>query len=175
MEYCCHICANTPSCYLELLDILQKWICRTAGPSLAASSGWGSWKTNNGNYLKRGLGQFADLKGGLAKKKGVVFWEGLISQCTPCTEVVMAVFSIWKSPWVLQKACTKIVPVLFTYTLLCWKIKSCFDSCFLQWIRPPTTAQWYILRDYSSVKIGVNLINKRHTQPIACIMIVKIC
>ena len=26
-----------PSCYLELLDNLQKWICRTVGPSLAAS------------------------------------------------------------------------------------------------------------------------------------------
>ena len=35
MEYCCHICA--PSCYLELLDKLQKRICRTVGPSLAAS------------------------------------------------------------------------------------------------------------------------------------------
>ena len=27
----------SPSCYLELLDKLQKHICRTAGPSLAAS------------------------------------------------------------------------------------------------------------------------------------------
>ena len=26
-----------PSCYLELLDKLQKQICRTAGPSLATS------------------------------------------------------------------------------------------------------------------------------------------
>ena len=24
-------------CYLELMDKLQKWICRTVGPSLAAS------------------------------------------------------------------------------------------------------------------------------------------
>ena len=37
MEYCCHIWAGTPSCYLELLDKLQKQICRTVGPSLAAS------------------------------------------------------------------------------------------------------------------------------------------
>ena len=37
MEYCCHIRASAPSCYLELLDKLQKPICRTAGPSLAAS------------------------------------------------------------------------------------------------------------------------------------------
>ena len=28
MEYCCHIWAGTPSCYLELLDKLQKWINR---------------------------------------------------------------------------------------------------------------------------------------------------
>ena len=37
MEYCCHVWAGAPSCYLELLDTLQKLICRTACPSLAAS------------------------------------------------------------------------------------------------------------------------------------------
>ena len=39
MEFCCHIWAGTPICYLELLDRLQKPICRTVGPSLAASHG----------------------------------------------------------------------------------------------------------------------------------------
>ena len=37
MENVCHVWAGAPSCYLELLDKLQKWISRTAGPSLAAS------------------------------------------------------------------------------------------------------------------------------------------
>ena len=37
MEYCCHVWAGAPSCYLGLLDKLQKWICRTVGPSFAAS------------------------------------------------------------------------------------------------------------------------------------------
>ena len=37
MEYCCHVWAGAPSCFLELLDKLQKRICRTIGPSLAAS------------------------------------------------------------------------------------------------------------------------------------------
>ena len=37
MECCCHIWDGAPSCYLELLDKLQKRICRTVGPSLAAS------------------------------------------------------------------------------------------------------------------------------------------
>ena len=37
MEYCCHIWTGAPSCYLELLDKLQKGIFRTVGPSLAAS------------------------------------------------------------------------------------------------------------------------------------------
>ena len=37
MEYCCHVWAGAPSCYLELVDKLQKRICRTVGPSLAAS------------------------------------------------------------------------------------------------------------------------------------------
>ena len=37
IEYCCHVWADALSCYLELLDKLQKWISRTIGPSLAAS------------------------------------------------------------------------------------------------------------------------------------------
>ena len=37
MEYFCHVWADGPSCYLELLDKLQKRICRTVGPSLAVS------------------------------------------------------------------------------------------------------------------------------------------
>ena len=36
VEYCCHGWAGAPSCYLELLDKLQRWICMTVGPSLAA-------------------------------------------------------------------------------------------------------------------------------------------
>ena len=36
MEYCCHIWAGASNCYLEFLDKLQKRICRTVGPSIAA-------------------------------------------------------------------------------------------------------------------------------------------
>ena len=35
-KYCCHVSAGAPSCYLELLDKLQRLICRAVGPSLAA-------------------------------------------------------------------------------------------------------------------------------------------
>ena len=37
MEYCCHVWPGAPSCYLDLLDKLQKRICRIVGPSLVAS------------------------------------------------------------------------------------------------------------------------------------------
>ena len=37
MEYCCHVWAGAPSYYLELLDKLQKRICRTVGHSLSGS------------------------------------------------------------------------------------------------------------------------------------------
>ena len=36
MEYCCHVWAGALSCYLKLLDKLQKRICRTVDPSIAA-------------------------------------------------------------------------------------------------------------------------------------------
>ena len=34
MECCCHGRAGASSCYLEMLDKLQKWICRAVDPSL---------------------------------------------------------------------------------------------------------------------------------------------
>ena len=37
MEYCCYVLVGAPSCYLELLDKLQKQIRRTVGPSPVAS------------------------------------------------------------------------------------------------------------------------------------------
>ena len=37
MEYRCHVWAGVLRCYLQLLDKLQKRICRTVGSSLAAS------------------------------------------------------------------------------------------------------------------------------------------
>ena len=37
LEYCCHVWTDAPSCYLELLEKLQKQICKTVAPSLTAS------------------------------------------------------------------------------------------------------------------------------------------
>ena len=37
MKYCCRIRTGVPSCYLELLDQLQKRTCRIVSPSLAVS------------------------------------------------------------------------------------------------------------------------------------------
>ena len=37
IEYYCHVWAGAPNCHLALFDKLQKQICRTGGPSLAAS------------------------------------------------------------------------------------------------------------------------------------------
>ena len=37
MKYCCHVWAAAPSCYLALLDKLQKRICKTVSHSFATS------------------------------------------------------------------------------------------------------------------------------------------
>ena len=37
MKYCCHVWAVAPSCYIGMLDKLQKQIYRTIGPSIAVS------------------------------------------------------------------------------------------------------------------------------------------
>ena len=51
------------------------------------------------------------------------------------------------------------IVVCAIYTSLFFLLHCCFP---LQ-IRPQTTVQWYILPDYSSVRIGFNVINKHHT------------
>ena len=63
--------------------------------------------------------------------------------------------------------CHLHLPVLFIYILFCGKIKTYCDRCFPQQIRPQTTVQPSILQDYSSVRIDVNVINKRLTLPVA--------
>ena len=42
MEYCCHVWASAPVYFLDLLDKLQKQVCRTVGSSHAASL-WNPW------------------------------------------------------------------------------------------------------------------------------------
>ena len=37
MEYCCHVWAGAPSCYLNMQDKLQKRACWTVVPTLAVS------------------------------------------------------------------------------------------------------------------------------------------
>lgn len=37
IEYCCHVWAGAPSCYLDILDKLQKQFCGPVGPSLTPS------------------------------------------------------------------------------------------------------------------------------------------
>ena len=37
MECGCHIWAGAPSCCLDMLDKVQKQMCRSAGPSITAS------------------------------------------------------------------------------------------------------------------------------------------
>ena len=37
MEYCCHVWFGAPSCYLKMLDNLQKRRCKTVAPLLSAS------------------------------------------------------------------------------------------------------------------------------------------
>ena len=79
MEYCCHVWAGAPSCYLDLLDKLQKRICRIVDPSLAASLEPFSHRRNVARlslfyryYFGRCSSELAELvlKGGLPFPQG---------------------------------------------------------------------------------------------------------
>ena len=40
MEYCCHVWTGVPSCFLKLLDKLQKWICKAVLHFLPLLNTW---------------------------------------------------------------------------------------------------------------------------------------
>ena len=68
MEYCCHVLAGGPCCYLELLDKLQKRMHRTVSPWLAASReplfhlrNVASWSLFCRYYFGRCLSELAEL------------------------------------------------------------------------------------------------------------------
>ena len=64
MEYCCHVWAGAPSCYLELLNKLEKRICRAVGPSLSTFLEHLAHRRNIANYryyFSRCLSELAEL------------------------------------------------------------------------------------------------------------------
>ena len=57
MEYCCHVWSGAPSCYLELLDKRQKWICRIVGPSQdCCCLSWNLGSSSKYSQLKLSIG-----------------------------------------------------------------------------------------------------------------------
>ena len=61
VEYCCHVWASAPSCYLKLLDKLQKRVCRTFGSSLVAFLGPLAYRRNVARILRGRLREAAEM------------------------------------------------------------------------------------------------------------------
>ena len=57
-KYCCNVWGGAPSCYLEMLDNLQKQVCRTVSPPkktlnfMAPFYGWGSTVSRLQNHYE---------------------------------------------------------------------------------------------------------------------------
>ena len=107
----------------------------------------------------------------------------VLKTMTSVVATLINIFSIWKTLRVLQKTHIKVVAgAIYTYLFFFLYIQSplplenkkLFNLFFPQQIRAQTTLQWYILQDYSNVRIVFNMIKKRHTLPIVYTMLVKI-
>ena len=116
-----------------------------------------------------------------AKCQGYSFYHFWVIKGKPTGGKITQSFLYENHCQCYKKLASRSCSVLFTlayffliWTLLfCWKIKSCYDHCFPQQIRPETTVQWYILRYYSSVRTVFNMINKRHTLSTVCTILNK--
>ena len=83
MENCCHVWAGAPSCcYLELLDKLQKRICRTVGPSLAASLDPLAYRRNVASLSLFYRYHFGKCSSELAQLVPLTFSRGRSTRCS---------------------------------------------------------------------------------------------
>ena len=68
IEYCFHVWAGAPNCYLDMPDKIHKWVCRTVGRSIAVSLEPLSHRPNLASlsllykyYFRRCLSELAEL------------------------------------------------------------------------------------------------------------------
>ena len=87
MEYCCHVWAGAPCCYLELLNKLQNQICRTAGPFFAASLEPLAHRQNMASLslFYRYYYYFGRCSSELAQPRIARPWNSLPIECFPLT------------------------------------------------------------------------------------------
>ena len=115
MEYCCHVLADAPSCYLDMLNNSKKRLCCTAGPSLAASL--------------RPLNQRRNV----ASKQ--FFYRHHFGRCSSeLTKMVPLPYSHAKSP----RYSSRLHDFLVTIT---WCFKNGYDNSFF----PRTASLWNFL------------------------------
>ena len=97
--------------------------------------------------------------------------------------IKLSIFSIWKTLQVLQKTGIKIMVhaictylfFSYPYTLIfCWKTIVVI-AVFISKLRLQATSQWYILQDYSSMRISFSMTNKHHILPVVYTILVKTC
>ena len=68
LKYCCYVWPSALSCYLDMVDSLEKWICRTVGPALTVSlkpfgrcTNLASLSIFYRHYFRRCLSELAEL------------------------------------------------------------------------------------------------------------------
>ena len=134
IEYCCRVWAGAPSCYLELLDKLQKQICRTVGPSLATS-----------------LERFAHRRNVASLS---LFYRYYFGRCSSeLAELVPLPYSRWRS--------TRYSDRLHDF---CVTIPRCYKDVYVNSFFPYTARLWNSLPiecfpltyDFSRFKFGIN-------------------
>ena len=92
MEYCCHVWAGPPSCYLELFDKLQKRMCRTVGPSVAISLEHLAHRRNVASLSPFSRYYFGRCSSELARLVPLLFLEG-------CLLIILIDCMIFLSPF----------------------------------------------------------------------------
>ena len=82
MEYCYHIWAGAPNCYLNMMDKVLKWVCRAAKPPLAPSF---EPLGHPQNYSCRRPAQYSYMLNDFSVTIPRCYWDVYPESFSPCT------------------------------------------------------------------------------------------
>ena len=170
MEYCCLFWAGAPSCYLELLDKLQKRICRAVGPSFAASLEPLAHRRNMASislfyryYFGRCSSELAHLVSLPFSRGGLLFIKQniVISCCRSLCLLRLVLLSSFSMADIFQFFDTLLCDVLnVTSYHLCRSMKNCVYNNFnLRYLVSSVIES--LLKSFSSYNLKITSATKR--------------
>ena len=127
IQNCCHVWAGAPSCHLEILSKLQKQICRTVDPSIAASLEPLAHHWNGASSSLFWRYSFGRCYSELAQLTHINCWF-FLKRFLVCFNHFVLLFRVTPCPVVAVQPCMEWIPIKKSILSVywCWYSNSIF-------------------------------------------------